>query len=105
MRKIRYIRVFPKKFGTMLVAPGPPTAKIGDWELGVLETLREHFWEKEGDVLSWKQELAPLADKIDGLHTGLERLWKAGLIFKFASSFHTQSGRPQYIKWYIWEEK
>jgi hypothetical protein len=105
MERIRYGRIFPKNFGTMLAASSPPEAKIGDRELGILEALRDRFWEKEGDVLSWKEDLAPITNEIDGLRTALERLWQAGLVFKFARSFHTQSGRPQYVQWYIWEEK
>ena len=105
MERIRYGKVYPKKFGTMIAAARSPDVTVSERDIEILETLQDRFWEKEGDVLSWKNELAPIAKEIEGLHTTLETLWMAGVVLKFAKSFHTQSGRPQYIQWYIWEEE
>ena len=34
----------------------------------------------------------------------LNRLWRAGEIEKFCTSIHTQSHRPNYVMWYIWQD-
>lgn len=96
-------KTYPKNFGTMLVPP-ESDIRTGEWELEVLDVLRTRFWEKEGKVLSWKEDLEPIKEDFRDLHIALERLWKEGTIVKFAKSFHTQSGRPQYVQYYIWED-
>ena len=105
MERIRYGKVYPKSFGTMLVAPAPKQMWVTERDMAMLENLRDHFWKREGDALSWKEDLKPVRNQFPGLHTALEVLWGAGLVLKFAKSFHTQSRLPQYIQWYIWGEE
>ena len=94
---------YPKSFGTLLHPHKEKQMMLADLE--TLEALRDYFWEKDGKPLSWKFDLEPISGDFDGLLAALDRLWCAGKIQKFASQFHTQSGRPEYIKWYIWEEE
>lgn len=104
METVKYI-TYPRKFGQMLVPPELTTLAMDGWEVDVLEALRDHFWEKDGEVLSWKKDLKPVEGEFDRLRSALRNLWRAGIVLKFSKSFHTQSGRPQYIQWYIWEDE
>lgn len=100
--KVPRYKTYPKEFGTML-SPGDPVELNGD-DLDVLERLRDLMWEREGEILTWKEDLASISHEFYRLRGTLKRLWKAGKILKFARSFNTQSGRPQYIQWWIWED-
>jgi hypothetical protein len=94
---------YPKKFGIQIHPPREESATEKDLE--TLEVLRDYFWEEEGKPLSWKIDLEPVSGDFDALLNTLNRLWRAGIILKFASQFHTISNEPEYIKWFIWEEE
>lgn len=90
---------FPKEWGIMLYPE--KTSRVLDSDIEFLESLRDHFKERQGEILSWKFDLAP---EFLGCQTKLARLWENGFIVKFAGQFHTVHGNPEYIKWYIWGE-
>lgn len=66
--------------------------------------LREEFKSFHGKPVPYKFHIGELLKSERDLMGKLRRLWGAGLIDKFATTLHTQSGRPQYISWYIWGE-
>ena len=86
-----------------LIYDGRKTA-LEKGDLDTLEWLRDLFADRNGDLLSYKYDISPLCEGGTGIRAVLKRLWKAGHILRFASAFHTQSGRPQYIDYYIWEQ-
>lgn len=98
--KLKYVK-YPKEWGEQLYFTGRiRPLKPGD--LDTLEDLRLRFAHKKGQPLSWKFDLEPLS--IPGLMATMRRLWKHRYVVKFATSHNTLSDRPQYIKWYIWED-
>jgi len=78
--------------------------KSGDLEL--LEKIKDMFREAYyGIPIPYKFGIDALADgahRSNAIVSALGRLWKAGLIEKFATTLNTISGRPQYISWYVW---
>jgi hypothetical protein len=100
--EIRY-NIFPKEWGHHIICQKSykePTKE----DLETLEDLRVHFDSRRGDILSYKWDIGPYMRKKYGRikRATLGNLWRAGLITKFATTFHTQSGFPNYTSWYIW---
>jgi hypothetical protein len=93
---------YPKKWGMQLHYTGNPLPLNGE-DLAMLKRLRELFEDRQGDILSWKFDLAPLCIDFPGITFVLKRLWANGIITKFSSQFHTVHGNAEYIKWLIWE--
>lgn len=93
---------FPKDWGIYIPYGGKPKELKG-WDLGRLEWLREQLDHKQGELVSYKWDIKPLDTSL-GLMFVLSRLWANNLIIKFAKQMHTQSNRPEYIKWWIWED-
>ena len=91
---------YPKAFGIYLHPTKRQGANEGDLE--VLKELQHRVWERRGGLISWKKDLQPIMDEVDGLHSSLTRLWNSNIIDKFATQFHTQSNRPEYISYFIW---
>jgi len=84
-----------------------PELDLEEHDLKLLETIRECFEKRHGDVLSWKFDLAPLTKKKQyrGLNNTLLRLWKNGYVVRFAKQFYSNYDQlPEYIQWYIWED-
>jgi len=95
--------VFPKSWGVYLPGKWPPNIPRDD-DLEMLERVRLHFQDRQGELLSIKFDLRPLTHKDDfaGVLRAMKRLWNAGVVFRFAKAIHTISGKPQYISYYIW---
>jgi hypothetical protein len=93
----------PPEWG-ILVPRGGTYASPTQVDLELLDFLREHYRKEfEGAPVPYKFHIQEFLKKKRDLRGALRRLWGAGIIEKFATTIHTQSGRPQYISWYIWE--
>jgi len=93
---------FPKDWGIYIPYGGKPR-KLKDWDLGRLEQLREQLDHKRRELVSYKWDIGPLSES-RSFKSSLSRLWANNLVFKFAKQMHTISNRPEYIKWWIWED-
>lgn len=99
---------YPEEWGILVPREGkakPPTFE----DLCFLEEARVIFEACAGEPISYRDLTAEWFDEMPGPHNwlskSLNRLWMAGYIEKFATMLHTQSGRPEYISWYIWGVK
>ena len=90
--------LFPKEWGIYLPYAGK-RVELRDGDLEALHRLRDALEHKHGELVQYKWDIKPL--NIITTHQ-LNTLWSNDLIFKFATTFHTISNRPQYISWYIW---
>lgn len=96
---------YKKEWGYEIPYTGPPV-NVRDEDIEALKLLRTEFKDREGDALSYKWDILPFMREknLKGLRGSMMRLWRAGLILRFAKQEHTKSGRPEYIKWYIWSD-
>ena len=91
----------PNKWGILIPRSGH-YRNVRPKDLELLQRLRNHFRDEYyGRPIPYKQELRGQFE----CRGALDRLWGAGFIEKFSTTFHTLSGRPNYISWYIWEDK
>lgn len=94
-------RYWPKEWG-IYIPYGGKERKLVTNDIKKLEWLREELEHKHGELVTYKEDIQPITDL--PFRFVLSRLWANGIIFKFAKQMHTQSGRPEYIRWWIWED-
>jgi len=95
-------RQIPQEWGILVPRKGTYIVPK-QTDLDFLELLRQHYREEfENIPVPYKFHIRTFLKKKRDLRGVLRRLWGAGLIEKFATTIHTQSGRPQYISWYVW---
>lgn len=89
---------------------GKNWGKLRDSDLDHLKEMRSRFRDEfEFKPVPWKFHLETMLNPGDQRNANwllavLHRLAIAGYIEKYAKQLHTQSFRPEYISWYIWED-
>jgi len=102
--------VYPWEWG-IPVPPPKKAAGVKPEDIELLETIRETFRDEfEGRPVPYKFYISTLVPEGKPLNrnsvvAGLHRMQAAGLVDKFAKQLHTNSGRFEYVSWYVWEDK
>ena len=113
--QVNRITYYPESWGILIRYVSPRwKAQIAhgvpEKDIVLLHKMREKFRDEfYGEPVPYKGYIEEefVANKNKGMNAtlaALHRLHAAGLVEKFAGQLHTQSGRLEYIGWFLWED-
>lgn len=113
--QVNRITYYPESWGIVIRYVSPRWKAqiahgIPEKDIVLLHKMREKFRDEfYGEPVPYKGYIEEefVANKNKGMNAtlaALHRLHAAGLVEKFAGQLHTQSGRAEYMTWYIWED-